>query len=52
MPEKCPICGGHVRQEEVTDTLQVAGSTATVKVQAGVCQLCGDSELWKIPFRD
>jgi YgiT-type zinc finger domain-containing protein len=42
MPEKCPICGGHVQQEEVTETLQGGGNTATVKVPAGVCQLCGE----------
>lgn len=42
MPEKCPICGGHVRQEEVIETLQGGGNTATVKVLAGVCQLCGE----------
>jgi YgiT-type zinc finger domain-containing protein len=42
VPEKCPICGGRVEQEEVAETLTGGGNTATVKVLAGVCQLCGE----------
>jgi YgiT-type zinc finger domain-containing protein len=40
--EKCPICGGQVHQEEVTETLQGSGNTATLKILAAVCQLCGE----------
>ena len=42
MLEKCPICGGQVYQEEVTETLQGDGNTATLKTPAAVCQLCGE----------
>lgn len=42
MPEKCPICGGQVHQEEVTETLQGGGNTATLNTSAAVCQLCGE----------
>ncbi|MEO8889948.1 MAG: YgiT-type zinc finger protein [Coleofasciculaceae cyanobacterium] len=42
VPEKCPICGGHAQQEEVTETLQGGGNTATLNTSAAVCQLCGE----------
>lgn len=42
LPERCPICGGHINQEEVIETLQGGGNTAILKALAGVCQLCGE----------
>ncbi len=42
LPERCPICGGHINQEEVIETLQGGGNTAILKVPAGACQLCGE----------
>jgi YgiT-type zinc finger domain-containing protein len=42
LSEKCPICGGRVEQEEVTETLAGDNSTTPVKVLTGVCQVCGE----------
>ncbi|MGL4503480.1 MAG: YgiT-type zinc finger protein [Planktothrix sp.] len=38
----CPICGGEVRQETVTKIVQGGGDTASLTLEALVCQLCGE----------
>lgn len=40
--EKCPICGGTVVQKEVDKILRGAANTAILKVNADVCQHCGE----------
>lgn len=40
--DQCPVCGGEVIQKEVTKVLRGGGNTATLKVEAEVCLLCGE----------
>lgn len=40
--EKCPVCGGDMVEKEVTEVVRGGGHTATVKVNATVCQRGGE----------
>ena len=40
--DKCPVCGGKVVEKEVTEVVRGGGNTATLKVDALVCQRCGE----------
>ena len=40
--EKCPVCGGEMLAKEVEKLLRGGLNTATVKVRAEVCLLCGE----------
>ena len=40
--KKCPICGGEVREKEVTEVLTGGKNTTFIKLKAGVCLHCGD----------
>jgi YgiT-type zinc finger domain-containing protein len=40
--EKCPRCGGEIVEKEVTEILSGGVNTAFLKVQTGVCLLCGE----------
>lgn len=39
---KCPVCGGELIEKEVEKILRGGTNTAIVKVQAEVCQHCGE----------
>ena len=40
--EKCPVCGGEMVAKAVEKLLRGGINTATVKVNAEVCQRCGE----------
>ncbi len=40
--ETCPACGGPLTQKQVEKLLRGGVHTAVVRVQAEVCQRCGD----------
>jgi len=40
--KRCPKCGGHVIEKEVTEVLSGGIDTAFLKVKAGVCLHCGE----------
>ena len=40
--KQCPQCGGEIVNKEVTEVLYGGVNTAFLKVQAGVCLLCGE----------
>lgn len=40
--DKCPVCGGEMVEKEVTEVVRGGGHTATVKVNATVCQRGGE----------
>jgi YgiT-type zinc finger domain-containing protein len=40
--EKCPVCGGEPMEKEVEKVLRSGSNTAIVRVEAQVCQHCGE----------
>jgi len=40
--EKCPVCGGHMVKKQVEKLLKGGNHTAVLKVEADVCQHCGE----------
>ena len=40
--ERCPFCSGEVNQKTVTEVVRGGGNTATLTVNALVCQRCGE----------
>lgn len=40
--EKCPICGGELKEKEVEKLLRGGNHTATLRVHAEVCLHCGE----------
>ncbi len=40
--EKCPICGGELKNKQVEKLLRVEGNTVSMKVTAEVCLHCGE----------
>ncbi len=40
--EKCPRCEGPVVEKEVTEVLYGGVNTAFLKVEVGICLLCGE----------
>lgn len=39
--EKCPVCGGELKEKEVEKLLRGGNHTAILKVEAEVCMHCG-----------
>ena len=39
---KCIICSGDVKEQEVTEIVRGGENTATLKVKALICQKCGE----------
>ncbi len=40
--EKCPVCGGELKEKEVEKLLRGGNHTATLRVHAEVCLHCGE----------
>jgi len=40
--DKCPVCGGDLREKEVEKILKGGVNTAILKVSADVCLQCGE----------
>jgi len=40
--EKCPRCEGPVARKQVTEVLYGGVNTAFLKVEVGICTLCGE----------
>lgn len=40
--EKCPVCGGELSSKKVEKLLRGGGNTVSLKVDAEVCQHCGE----------
>lgn len=40
--EKCPVCGGELKQRKVDKLLRGGPHFATVQVEAEVCRRCGE----------
>lgn len=40
--EKCPVCGGELKEKEVEKLLRGGNHTATLRVHAEVCSHCGE----------
>jgi len=40
--EKCPVCGGELKEKEVEKLLRGGDDTALLKVKAEVCLHCGE----------
>lgn len=40
--EKCPVCGGELKEKEVEKLLRGGNHTAILKVDAEVCMHCGE----------
>ncbi len=40
--EKCPVCGGDMKQKHVEKLLRGGGNTVSMKVIAEVCLHCGE----------
>jgi len=40
--EKCPVCGGDLKEKEVEKLLRGGNNTAVIKVPAEVCMHCGE----------
>jgi len=40
--EKCPVCGGELSVKKVEKLLRGGGNTVSLKVDAEVCQHCGE----------
>lgn len=40
--DKCPVCGGQLKEKEVEKLLQGGVDTAVMKVRAEVCLHCGE----------
>ena len=40
--EKCPVCGGEIKEKEVEKLLRGGNHTAVVRVKAEVCLHCGE----------
>ncbi|MFW6295837.1 MAG: YgiT-type zinc finger protein [Halothece sp.] len=38
----CPLCGGKTLVKEVTEVIRGGGHTASIRVQAEVCEQCGE----------
>jgi YgiT-type zinc finger domain-containing protein len=41
-PNVCPVCGGPLVNKQVEKLLRGGVNTATIQVQADVCQRCGE----------
>ena len=39
---KCPVCGGELKNKEVEKILKGGSNTAVIKVEAEVCLHCGE----------
>ena len=50
--EKCPLCGGELKEKVVEKILHGGNHTAVLQIQAEVCLHCGErlhaEETWKI----
>jgi YgiT-type zinc finger domain-containing protein len=42
MFDSCPVCGGELVKRQVEEILRGGNDTATLSVEAVVCQRCGD----------
>jgi len=40
--QKCPICGGEISSKQVEKLLRGGGNTVLLRVDAEVCQHCGE----------
>ncbi len=40
--EKCPVCGGELKDKQAEKLLRGGGNTVSVKVAAEVCLRCGE----------
>lgn len=40
--EKCPVCGGDLKEKEVEELVRGGHNTASMQVIADVCQHCGE----------
>jgi len=40
--EKCPVCGGELKDKQVEKLLRGSGNTVSMKVNAEVCLHCGE----------
>ena len=40
--ERCPVCGGELKEKEVEKLMRGGNHTATLRVQAEVCLHCGE----------
>ena len=40
--DRCPFCGREVQEKTVTEIIRGGGNTATLTVNALVCQHCGE----------
>ena len=40
--EKCPVCGGDLKNKQVEKLLRSGGNTVSMKVSAEVCLHCGE----------
>ncbi|MBU4184731.1 MAG: YgiT-type zinc finger protein [Desulfobacteraceae bacterium] len=40
--EKCPVCGGELKEKEVEKLMRGGNHTATLRVHAEVCLHCGE----------
>ena len=42
MFEACPVCGGELEKKEIEEIVRGGTDTATLRVEAMVCQRCGE----------
>jgi YgiT-type zinc finger domain-containing protein len=40
--DRCPFCSGEITEKTVTEVIRGGGNTATLTINALVCQRCGE----------